>query len=204
MKRRAIMVDVDGVLIAHPDPDGWSVNLQRDLGISVAALQSVFFRPHWDDVVHGRATLRERLVPALAELSSSTTYDSFVQYWFSHDAHLDKHLLSQLKLLRNHGIEVHLATVQEHERANYLWNDLDLRDNFDGMHYAAALGVSKPAAGFYRSVEVAAGLEPEAIFFIDDKEANVTAARECGWTSAVWTGRETLADLMLQQRWSGS
>ncbi len=204
MNRRAIMVDVDGVLIVHPDADGWSVNLPRDLGISTAALRSVFFEPHWDDVVHGRATLRERLTPALAILSSSISYDCFTQYWFSNDAHVDERLLGELKLLRTLGSEVHLATVQEHERANYLWNQLGFRDKFDGIHYAAALGSAKPATSFYRSVEIAVGLKPEAIFFIDDKEANVAAARRCGWTAALWTGRETLAELMLQQRWIGS
>lgn len=197
------MVDVDGVLIAHPDPEGWSTNLQRDLGISAAALQRVFFTPHWDDIVHGRATLRERLAPVLARLSPSVPYDRFTRYWFSNDAHLDERLLSQLEQWRDDGFEIHLATVQEHERASYLWNELGLRTRFDAMHYAAALGSSKPAASFYRSVEAATGLDPQAIFFIDDKDANVAAARECGWTAALWTGRETLADLILQQGWYG-
>lgn len=196
------MVDVDGVLIAHPDARGWNVNLQRDLGISSDALQSGFFAPHWDDVVHGRATLRERLTPVLAELSSSVTYERLIEYWFSNDAHVDEQLLRELALLRAAGVEVHLATVQEHERARYLWNDLGFRHRFDGMHYAAAMGSSKPAAAFYRSVETAANLKPEAIFFIDDKEANVAAARACGWTAAVWTGKDTLASLMRQLNWT--
>lgn len=198
------MVDVDGVLVTHPDAGGWSVNLHRDLGISAIALQRAFFGPHWDDVVHGRAALRERLAPALAELSPSVSCDSFIRYWFSNDAHIDEHLLGQLEQLRSDGIEVHLATVQEHERASYLWNELGFRHRFDGMHYAAALGSAKPATAFYRSVEAAVGLEPKAIFFIDDKEANVAAARLCGWTAAVWTGREALGNLILQQHWDGN
>ena len=197
------MVDVDGVLLAHPDAEGWSVNVERDLGISVAALQRLFFKPHWDDVVHGRAALRERLTPALAELSPSVTYDSFIDYWFSNDAHIDYRLLEELTILRRGGTEVHLATVQEHERANYLWERLDFRSKFDGIHYAAALGCSKPAASFYRSVEAKTGLTPEAIFFIDDKAENVTGARDCGWAAALWTGRDTIIDLIARQDWSG-
>jgi hypothetical protein len=118
------MVDVDGVLIRHPDARGWSSNLERDLGISAAGLQRVFFKPHWDDVVHGRAALRERLGPALAELSPSVSCDTFIDYWFSNDAHLDERLLDALATLREQGVEVHLATVQEHERARYLWQRL--------------------------------------------------------------------------------
>lgn len=197
------MVDVDGVLITHPDARGWSATLERDLGIPGAALHRVFFEKHWDDVVHGRAALRERLAPALAELSPSVTCDALIEYWFSHDAHIDHRLLGELQTLRHEGIEVHLATVQEHERADYIWNQLDLRSGFDGMHYAAALGSAKPDRAFYRSVELAVDLEPEAIFFIDDNVVNVAGARSCGWTAAVWTGRQTLRSLIDQGRWSG-
>lgn len=196
------MVDVDGVLIAHPDAAGWTVNLQRDLGISVADLQRCFFEVHWDDVVHGRAALRERLAPALGELAPSVSCDRLIDYWFSNDAHINQDLLHQLALLRDQGLEVHLATVQEHERASYLWERLDFRSKFDGMHYAAALGCSKPASRFYKLVEAAVGLEPEAIFFIDDKASNVAGARACGWTATLWTGHETLNDLMCHQSWN--
>lgn len=198
------MVDVDGVLIVHPHIAGWTVNLHRDLGVTVADLQRVFFTPHWDDVVHGRASLRDRLSPVLAEIAPHVAYDSFVEYWFSNDAHLDKRLLNELATFRRAGIEVHLATVQEHERASYLWIEMGLHKSFDGIHYAAALGSSKPAAEFYRSVENAVDIAPESIFFIDDKEVNVATARQCGWTASVWTGHDTVEELIVQQQWSGN
>ena len=196
------MVDVDGVLIRHPAAQGWTVNLERDLGVSPATLQEVFFKPHWDDVVHGRAALRDRLAPVLREIAPTVSCDHVIRYWFSNDAHLDRQLLGALGTLRHAGVEVHLATVQEHERANFLWKRMKLENNFDGMHYAAALGYSKPDVGFYRSVEEATGLLPNQIFFIDDREPNVIAAQECGWTAAVWTGQETLANLIADQRWN--
>lgn len=69
MTRKAIMVDVDGVLVMHPDAGGWSANLENDLGIPLALLQDAFFRRHWADVVHGRAALRDRLAIALADIA---------------------------------------------------------------------------------------------------------------------------------------
>lgn len=201
MERRAIMVDVDGVLIAHPHAAGWTATLERDLGIAPAALQRAFFAPHWDDVVHGRAALRSRLAPVLAALAPSVGYERFVSYWFDNDAHVNHALLAELARLRADGAELHLATVQEHERARYLWELLDFRRHFDGMHYAAALGCSKPDARFYRLVEEATGLDPAAIFFIDDKPANVAGARDCGWTAALWTGAETLHALIARHGW---
>jgi hypothetical protein len=43
MAIKAIMVDVDGVLIIHPDTRGWSVDLERDLGISAESRQTKFW-----------------------------------------------------------------------------------------------------------------------------------------------------------------
>jgi putative hydrolase of the HAD superfamily len=201
MRRKAIIVDVDGVLITHPDAGGWSANLEHDLGICPTLLHDVFFRRHWDDVVHGRAALRDRLAPALAELAPSVSPAALIEYWFGNDAHIDERLLAELQILRKAGFELHLATVQEHERAAYLWDRLALKDSFDGMHYAAALGYSKPDHAFYRAVEAAVQIEPEAIFFIDDKIDNVEAARECGWTAALWTGESTVRELMHVMQW---
>jgi putative hydrolase of the HAD superfamily len=203
MRRKAIMVDVDGVLITHPNAGGWSANLENDLGIPLASLQDGFFRRHWDDVVHGRAPLRGRLALALAELAPSVSPGALIEYWFDNDAHIDERLLAELRLLRQAGFELHLATVQEHERAAYLWDRLALRDSFDGMHYAAALGHSKPDHAFYRAVTAAVHIEPEAIFFIDDKIDNVEAARECGWAAALWTGESTVRELMHAMQWEG-
>lgn len=196
------MVDVDGVLLRHPDAAGWQANLERDLGIPPAALQEAFFARHWADVVHGRAALRDRLAPVLAELAPEVSCEAFTEYWFRHDAHVDARLLRELDALRRGGVEVHLATVQEHERVAYLWNRLEFRRRFDGLHYAAALGCAKPAPQFYRAVEARTGLAPADLFLIDDQAANVAGARACGWAAAVWTGAETACALMAQQRWA--
>lgn len=52
-----------------------------------------------------------------------------------------------------------------------------LSDRFDAIHYAADLGHAKPAPEFYAAIEARTGYAPTDIFFIDDKAANVEAAR---------------------------
>lgn len=197
MRFKALMVDVDGVLIRHPDPQGWSIDLERDLGISPQALHETFFTPHWADIVHGRADLRARLAPVLSDLAPDVSAESLIRYWFEHDAHLDRDLLAQLAAFRRKDLELHLATVQEHERARYLWQVLGLSHHFDAMHYAAELGHAKPADGFFAEIETRTGFSPDELFFIDDKAENVDAARARGWNGAVWTGQDRLVDLAL-------
>jgi len=190
------MVDVDGVLLVHPEPGGWSAHLDRDLGVAAATLQSAFFDRHWDEIIHGRASLRERLEPVLAEVAPHLSYQRLTDYWFSNDAHVNRDLWNELAALRASGLQIHLATVQEHERARYLWTDLGFQDAFDGIHYAAALGCAKPSPDFYRAIERRTGFQPEALFFIDDKISNVDAAINCGWAAALWTGNATLRSML--------
>ncbi len=196
MRFKALMVDVDGVVIVHPEPGGWSTHLERDLGLSPSLLQSAFFAPHWPDIILGRAGLRERLAPVLAEMAPELDAGRLIRYWFEKDAHLDHGLLAQLAPIRAGGVKLFLATVQEHECASYIWDELSLKQHFDGIHYAAELGFAKPEARFFRSVSERSGFSPAEIFFIDDKQANVEAARLEGWSAALWDGTRSLASLM--------
>lgn len=198
MRLKAVLFDVDGVLIVHPDPQGWSVHLERDLGLSVSQLQEAFFTPHWTDILHGRAALRDRLAPVLASIAPHLTAQHLIDYWFAQDAHLNEPLLEDAAGLRRAGVALHLATLQEHERARYLWETLGLRDRFDQLHYSADLGAAKPHDDFYARIEARTGLTPGDIFFLDDKQANVDAARARGWRAARWTGETTLAALIAE------
>lgn len=196
MKPAVLMVDVDGVAVRHPDPAGWSARIEEDLGVPRQALQERFFKPCWDDIVHGRAALRDRLAPALAEIAPHVSCDQLIRYWFEGDAHLDEALLVQLAEVRASGVPLHLATVQEHERAAWLWDTLRLRDRFDDMHYAAEIGASKPSQDFYAAVEQRVGLPATVIAFIDDTQKNIDAARARGWRAALWTPGATLSTLI--------
>lgn len=192
---RALMVDVDGVVVL-PRAGGWAADLERDLGLSVATLQAQFFRPHWDDVSLGRAGLHDRLAPVLAAHAPHLSSADLCDYWFAHDARLNAPLLAELAELRGRGVRLHLATVQEHERAAYLWDTLGLRDRFDAMHYAADLGVAKPDPAFYRAIEARTGFAPAEIALLDDALRNVEAARACGWAGLHYTGEQSLEDLL--------
>jgi len=198
MPIKALMVDVDGVVVVQAEPSGWSTHMERDLGLAPARLQAAFFAPHFGDIVHGRAALRDRLSPVLAQIAPHLTAESLIAYWFEKAAHLNHGLLAQIDALRAAGLKAHLATVQEHERADYLWTGLALKDHFDAIHYAADLGWAKPAAEFFQACETRSGFAPDEIFFIDDKAANVDAARALGWHAAVWTGDQSVTALMNQ------
>ncbi len=192
---KALMLDVDGVLI-RPRPGGWAVGMEADLGLSRAALAEHFFAVHWDDVVMGRAGLHERLGPVLAKIAPHLKSEDVAAYWFEKDAILDRALLDDLAAVRAGGTALHLATVQERLRADYLWTTLGFGARFDAMHYAADLGCGKPDPAFFAKVGERTGLAPAEMLLIDDRLENVEAARAAGWGGALWDGTERLAAVL--------
>lgn len=56
------------------------------------------------------------------------------------------------------------------------------------------VAVAKPAAAIYTRAAEAAGVPPEQIFFCDDIEAHVIAARAAGWDAEVFRSASRLID----------
>ena len=189
MPIRAVIVDVDGVLVDGRPEDGrpWATTLEADLGISKDALDRDFFRVHWQDVVLGHAPLVERLAPVLEKISPHVTVEQFIAYWFSKDSQVVLPLLQELALLRSTGIKIYLATNQEHRRADYLMHTLGLSTCCDGIFYSAQLSVSKPDPRFFILVSSLTGLDAPELILIDDTFANIKTAAALGWSTIHWT-----------------
>lgn len=196
MLLRALMVDVDGVLIRREEGQSWDSTLLVDMGIHPDKLNSEFFAPHFKEVVLGRADLTERLGLVLTEIAPDVHAQELMDYWFSHDAQIDAALLLELRGARRSGLQLHLATVQEHHRARYLWETLTFCEDFDAMHYAADLGYAKPDPQFYKAIERRTGFLPEEMLLIDDRSVNVTAAVSAGWGGHLWTPQSKLSDVL--------
>lgn len=197
MSVRTLMIDVDGVVIRHPEGLRWDHSIEADLGLDPARFQSDFFAVHWPDVVTGRAGLHERLALALPGFAPHLTPEQLTAYWFEKDAHLDHGFLSQLAALSDR-YALHLATVQEHLRAAYLWNDLGLKDRFVAIHYAADYGCGKPEPAFFEAVAARTGHAPDELLLIDDSARNVAAAKACGWRAGLWDGTRSLSEVVAE------
>ncbi|MBX5225789.1 HAD-IA family hydrolase [Rhizobium sp. NLR9b] len=202
---KVLMVDVDGVLIHGRPTNGLPhfTYLERDLGLRPDLLQQEFFQVHWGDIIIGREALEPRLADVLAKIAPHLSAAALIDYWFENDSRLDRNLLEDLAALRRSGVTLFLATNQEHRRARYLMEQLDLGAHFDDIVYSAALGHSKPSPDFFRMATERAGVLAAEIAFIDDMAANVETARQFGWNAAQWTAGATLAGaLPIFARWA--
>ncbi|HEY0152964.1 MAG TPA: HAD-IA family hydrolase [Longimicrobium sp.] len=193
MPTKALMVDVDGVLVDGRPEDGrhWQTSLDEDLGFTSETLHEAFFAPYWGDIVLGRAGLMEHLTTALQRIAPHVSPAEFLSYWFEKDSRLATALLQELSLVRSAGIPVYLATNQEHLRAAYLMEKLRLAEHVDGIFYSASLGAKKPDMEFFAKVQAAVGLNGDELLLIDDDRRNVEAALQAGWQALHWTGHSS-------------
>lgn len=195
---KAILVDVDGVLVHGRPADGkpWATFLEADLGVSPALLQQEFFTPYWEAIVTGQLDLYQPLARALARIAPGVSADAFITYWFENDALLDTQLLNALSHQRQAGIKVYLATNQEHLRASFLIEQLGLGQQCDGLFYSAALGYKKPDPRFYEKITDLSGFAPGQLLLLDDTPANVLAAKKLGWQAVEWAKGNDLAAIV--------
>lgn len=192
-----LMMDVDGVIVTGRPGDGapWKTDLQQDLGLCPERLHMGFFAPYWSGIVTGQKPLRPVLDQALRVIAPQLSASDLIDYWFANDAGLDLRVLDDLRTLRDQGVKVFLATNQENLRAQYLWNELGLRDHADGLITSADLGVAKPDPLFFDRAMLRTNADPSAHLLIDDSPPNVKAAQAFGWKALHWTGAQRLKDI---------
>jgi putative hydrolase of the HAD superfamily len=178
-----LVLDLDGVVVrGHPQGGRWDKDIARDFGMSPEHLQTRFFQQHWREIEIGNADLFDVLARVWPQLECRGNPRTFVDYWFANDSLLDGDVLAEVDAWRAAGGTAYLATVQEHHRARYIWNDLKLSAHFDGMLYSAALGAKKPQAAFYeRAHAKLPAASPADVLFLDDRQDNVDAANAFGW-----------------------
>lgn len=75
------------------------------------------------------------------------------------------------------------------------------QDRFDSVVLSYEVGAMKPDRRIYLAAEKLAKCSGQDIFFVDDLEANITAAKTLGWNAVVFEGAEDLVDQL--DLWQG-
>ncbi len=201
-----LFFDVDGVLIDgwHARPERrrpWDVDLEQDLGIAREALQAALFarqdpaRPAPIELcARGEADLAAVLAELLPAIGFHQPVSRFLDYWFTKDSAINEEVMAVVERLAEvPAVELHVATAQEHRRADYLWRVLGFRRRFRSIFYTARVGFLKDDPRFYSAVDREVGRVPEERpLFFDDSEAVVAAARRAGWDACLFEAVEDI------------
>ena len=81
------------------------------------------------------------------------------------------------------------------EKIGELESRLPVLRKFEGLLFSGQIGIRKPKKGFFRQAAKSFSLaSPHRCLFIDDVLANVTAAREVGYSAVMFEGFDKLVD----------
>lgn len=198
-KMQAILFDVDGVLVHgyHHKPEYrvcWDADLEKDTGIKRDVFaQEFIFKDFVEKVVVGKESLQSALDRFLPSVGYKEGSEAFINYWMEKDTNVNEYLLKIVNFIKNkEGIELYIATNQEHNRARHLMEKAGFKYHFKEIFYSGEIGYKKPSEAYFAEVHKRLGSPEKAPIFFDDTPAVVEAAKAFGWKAYTF---DTLADL---------
>jgi putative hydrolase of the HAD superfamily len=180
---RGVLLDADGV-VQLPGPT-WRTSLEALCGdpnrIDEFVADVFGAEKH---CLTGTADFAPGLGQVLIKWQSRVSVEVALRIWTQIEPAAD--ILALVGSLRASGVTVSLATNQQAHRANFMTNSLSYAAHFDHLLYSCELGHAKPSAAYFASALARVMIDPSKALFIDDHEANVSAARRCGLHAEVF------------------
>lgn len=192
---KAVILDVDGVAIK--DHEYFSIRYKKDFGKSLNDdVITNFFKNEYKQTAIGKDNLKKLLEERVNEWGWKGTVHELLDYWFEGERELDEEVLDISKKLRDKGIKVCLASDNEKYRAEYLLNEIGLKNNFDETFFSCFLGHTKSEPEFFKAVVKKLKLKPEEILYFDNDLKNVDVAKSVGINARVYKSVSQLEKLL--------
>lgn len=137
------------------------------------------------------ATFLERACLLLEIPATERNKQIITNAWF--DAYHYRLEMQQLVVeLREKGYRIGILTNNFAERFAYVEKKFHFIHYFNHIFISSDLRVKKPDIACYQQVLKAIELSPDKVFFVDDKEGNVAAARKLGINAVVFESEQQL------------
>ncbi len=182
---KTIIFDIGGVLIGYD----WTAHLMRlfnnDEELVGKIKANVFEQGKWIEVDRGVLTDEELLHSFTKD--APELMDDILRFWNSAGDALWQYDFSKdwLTDLKNRGYQVLFLSNWSFHLLNQAAKQLDFLPMMDGGVFSCDVKLVKPDHAIYENIIKKYNLTPSECVFLDDKEANVIAARECGM-NGVW------------------
>lgn len=191
---KALLVDGDGIVL-KPRDKYFSDRLREDGYDFPKDKEKEFFKEVYPDIRLGKKDLKEEVSKYIKDWNWDKSADELLDYWFSYENQLDQEVVDKLQELRQKGIKVYLASDHSKYRANDLWENVGLKEYFDGHFFSCHLGVTKEDKEFYQKVMEELDLGPDEIMFLDDEDENVETARKVGLKAQLYISTDQLGKI---------
>ena len=189
-----VLFDVDGVL-AQP-PRLFSEIYSNKYGVDINELQPFYKSNDFKNAILGKADLKELIIKHSDKWHWHKDPQILIDMWFAGEHVVNNELLDIVNKLRDKGIPVYLATQQEKYRAKYI-NDIMFPNKFDGSFVSCDIGHTKQVPEYWNYIlEKLNKYEPKNIYFFDDTQSCVDAARLAGINSILYNSVEQVNKIL--------
>jgi putative hydrolase of the HAD superfamily len=194
MNRKAILVDLDGVIRQWPSTEP----IEREYGLPVGALFSVAFSA---ELLHLAITgkisdpeWRALTIYKLQEKFPAALAAEAVTAWSRPAGMVDHEVLNVLRK-SSVGLPLVLVTNATSQLPIDL-KRLGLEATFSAVINSSEVGFAKPSAEIFQAALKAAGIEANEAIFIDDSLSNVQGAEALGIRAHHFTGAGALISFL--------
>jgi putative hydrolase of the HAD superfamily len=188
-----LLVDYAEV-ISHPQTEDAIAGLAASADLPA----DVFLQRYWEHrpAYDTGGSAREYWSTVLGRSIAPGQLDELVRRDIDSWTHLNDETLDVLREAHRRGDRMTLLSNAPHELADAV-EALPALSFFDALVFSARIGVAKPEpAAFQAALDVMA-LAAADVVFVDDREVNVTAARDVGLTARLYTSAEELRAALL-------
>ncbi len=175
---KAILLDFDGVISPGRM---FSEIYSEEFSIPKEKLIPIFREMSLGPTI-GKGRLIEIIEKYIHNLSWEKSAAEFLNYWLASDAEIDTKfpvLTKEIKRLTPE-VKIYLASDQEKNRLDYIWNDKGLKTWLDGRFASCELGVMKSNPLFFTEVLKKLEIKPAEVMYFDDTEEKVESAISAG------------------------
>ena len=197
MAVRAVVLDLGDVLERVGDdawPIRWAERWAGEAGLDAAGLEAALARHEpLGDLMTGAASEQDfrRAYAAALNLSEAQTDVMMAELWDGYCGELDVALHEYWLSLRDRGVLLGILSNSMDGARREEGRRYGFPEQADVLVYSHEVGLAKPDPAIYALTTERLGVRAQEVAFLDDKAANVAAARTHGWHALVHedTGR---------------
>jgi putative hydrolase of the HAD superfamily len=193
-KYKAILFDVDGVLIIPPKL--FSQQYCEKYKVDSKKQEQFYATKEFRDSSIGKFDLKEAIRIHNDKWQWQGDTDDLIQMWFKAENYPNKSLLYIMKQLRARGTKLYLATQQEKYRKKYLEKEI-FKDKIDGIFCSCDIGYAKHDDNFWKIVLKKVEFKPEQIAYFDDNQKLVRLAKKHGIAAFVYRSTDQVKSEIL-------
>ena len=180
----SIFCDINGVMFKQTSR--FSVRYSEKFNIPIEILNQ-FLDGDMDLCLTGKRDLKDELAKYLNLWKWKGSIDELLQFWFDEGDAPNMKFLNLLKILRDKGLKLYLATQNEQYRTEKYLNLLKPLLDYDVLLPTYLIGYKKSNPLYFKACLNKCNIQPNEVVLIDNNEKAINSAKSLGISTILFT-----------------